>query len=179
MPGKRRITTIRRHGLSFGEAETSADAASPRACRAVRGRASRCGCAASAGVGVVSRVAGTPVEVLVDGKRLWVDLGDCEPVAPARPASRGHQRWRPTRSRARRAQAARPHPGGRPRAELERFLDHAVLLGRPPRAHRPRPRHRYAAPHGPGDAEAHPAVARFAHPPQNRGGTGVTEAELE
>jgi len=26
---------------------------------------------------------------------------------------------------------------------------------------------------------AHPAVGSFAHPPQFRGGTGVTEAELE
>jgi dsDNA-specific endonuclease/ATPase MutS2 len=27
--------------------------------------------------------------------------------------------------------------------------------------------------------EHHPAVARFLHPPQQRGGTGVTEVELE
>ena len=27
--------------------------------------------------------------------------------------------------------------------------------------------------------KSHPAVVNFAHPPQNRGGTGVTEVELE
>jgi DNA mismatch repair protein MutS2 len=26
---------------------------------------------------------------------------------------------------------------------------------------------------------SHPVVAHFAHPPQHRGGTGVTEAELD
>ena len=65
------------------------------------------------------------------------------------------------------------------RDELERFLDRALLSGIT--------HVRVVHGHGTGTLRKvvrevlaeHPAVAHFAHPPQYRGGTGVTEAELE
>ena len=132
----------------------------------------------SAMEGVVGKVAGDRVEVQVGSKRLWVEAGACQVVA-----------GKPGRAVATTVVADEQAAPAElkllgftqedARAELERFLDHAVLTGC---------RHvRVVHGHGTGTLrrmvqevlKAHPAVARFAHPPQNRGGTGATEAELE
>jgi DNA mismatch repair protein MutS2 len=173
MPGKRRLTTIRYQALNFQDEQGTAAAPAPGLAPGVTVRL-----AGSAMEGVVSKVAGARVEVLVGSKRLWVEAGACQVVA-----------GKPGRSIATTLVADEQAAPAElkllgftqedARAELERFLDRAVLAGC---------RHvRVVHGHGTGTLrrmvqemlKAHPAVARFAHPPQNRGGTGATEAELE
>jgi DNA mismatch repair protein MutS2 len=171
-PGKKRLAAVRRTALALTQEETAQPAPEPFGVGAtvrVRG---------TAAAGQVSRVAGDRIEVRVGDKRVWVERADCEPAAmtPARtggielPAGEASP---PTELKLigfSREEA---------RTELERFLDHAAVSGI---AHV-----RVVHGHGTGALRkvvhevlaAHPAVAHFAHPPQYRGGTGVTEAELE
>lgn len=172
-PGKRRLAAIRSAALHLEEDEDAAPApAEPLAVGAtVRVR----GTGAS---GQVTRVVGERVELRVGDKRLWVESSGCEPVAAA-----------PARTAGEVEIATGEAPPAEikligltqevAREELERFLDRAALsaIGRVRVVHG----------HGTGTLRrmvrevlaTHPAVASFSHPPQFRGGTGVTEAELE
>ena len=175
LPGRRRVAAIRHAALDLGDEDVAAPVAtaSPTAGSTVRVRGTRL-------EGVVGRVLGDRVEVLAGNKRLWVEAAACESVTAPPDAA---------------APPVVAVPGGEEppatelkllgltveeaREQLERFLDHAALAG----ARLVRIVHG----HGSGALRrmarevlaAHPAVARFAHPPQFRGGTGVTEAELE
>ncbi len=172
-PGTRRLAAVRSAALHLDEEEGPGpgprDPLAIGATVRVRGTGT---------LGRVSRVIGDRVELSVGDKRLWVEGSACEPTAPA----------------------PEPHAGGveidageappaelkligltqeEAREELERFLDRAALTGLN--------RVRVVHGHGSGTLRRmvrevlahHPAVARFSHPPQFRGGTGVTEAELE
>lgn len=173
-PSKKRQAAAHRSALAF-EPEAGADAAPSEPIgvgATVRLRGTQA-------LGTVGRVAGERVEVLVGDKRLWVEAAACEPSAPA-----------PRRAGRNAAAAAPEEPAATElkligmdrevaREELERFLDHALVAGIR--------RVRVVHGHGTGALRAvvrgvlaaHPAVSAFAHPPQHRGGTGVTEAELE
>lgn len=132
--------------------------------------------------GVLQEVRGGRALVAAADKRLWVERGDLEPVA----------------DRATGAHASRPpavqvevesEPAGElnligldaesARAELEHFLDRALAGSRVAV--------RIVHGHGTGTLRrvvrevcgAHPAVRSFRHPPQRRGGSGVTEVALE
>jgi DNA mismatch repair protein MutS2 len=172
-PGKKRTATIRRAALAFAPQEVAPEPPEPFGAGAtvqVRG---------TAAVGRVNRVVGDRVEVQVADKRMWVERSACEPVAP--PAARAGGEVEVS------AGDANPPAElkliGRTqeeaREELERFLDRAALSGI---VHV-----RVVHGHGTGALRkvvrevlsSHPAVAHFAHPPQYRGGTGVTEAELQ
>lgn len=172
MPGRRRLATIRHQALSSDEparAESvTAPVLAPGAAVRLQG---------STLEGVVNRVAGERVEVQIGAKRLWVEASSCQlqpGKAPAKVA---------TSVAAEEESAAELKLIGLTQEEareaLERFLDHALVSGRR--------RLRIVHGHGSGvlrrmvqqELKAHPAVSHFAHPPQNRGGTGVTEAELE
>jgi DNA mismatch repair protein MutS2 len=172
-PGKKRLAAVRRTALALEEEETAQIPPEPFEVGAtvrVRG---------TAAAGQVSRVAGDRIEVRVGGKRVWVERADCEPaVGPLAHTSGGvelpaGEASPPTELKL--IGLSREEA----RTELERFLDHAVLSGIA--------RVRVVHGHGTGALRkvvrevlaAHPAVAHFAHPPQYRGGTGVTEAELE
>ncbi|HNX49068.1 MAG TPA: Smr/MutS family protein [Thermoanaerobaculaceae bacterium] len=173
MPGKRRLTTIRYQALNLQDEQGPMAAPAPGLAPGVTVRV-----ASSAMTGVVNKMAGNRVEVQVGSKRLWVEAGTCQVVG-----------GKPARSVATSLAAdEEPVPAELKllgltqedaRADLERFLDHAVLTGQ---------RHvRVVHGHGTGTLrrmvlevlKGHPAVVRFSHPPQNRGGTGATEAELE
>lgn len=120
------------------------------------------------------RVLGERLEVAIAGKKVWVEAAACHP-APASPAQA-----QTTVEAASSGQELLLLGLDREeaRARLEKFLDAALLSG----ARQVRIVHG----HGSGTLrrvvwevlKAHPAVVRFAHPPQYRGGTGVTEAEL-
>lgn len=171
-PGKKRLAAVRRTALDMEVEEVAQTPPEPfdvGATVRVRG---------TVAAGQVSRVAGDRIEVQVGDKRVWVERSDCEPVVgPPAPASGGVEIT---------AMGAPPAElkligmtQEEAREELERFLDRAVLAGIA--------RVRVVHGHGTGALRkvvrevlaAHPAVAHFAHPPQYRGGTGVTEAELE
>jgi DNA mismatch repair protein MutS2 len=172
-PGKKRVAAVRRIALQPTAAEDSPPPREPFGVGAtvrLRGTSS---------VGRVTRALGERVEIHVADKRLWVEPSACEPVTPAP---------EPVHDTVEVALPEASSPSeikliGRTqddaREELERFLDHAALAGVM--------RVRVVHGHGSGALRrvvrevlaAHPAVAHFSHPPQNRGGTGVTEAELE
>ena len=172
-PGKKRLAAVRRTALDLSpEERLPLRPAEPFAAGAtvrLLGLGS---------TGQVQRVVGGRVEVLVNGKRLWVEAGACEPVAPApeRPAGEvvlevGEAPAAELKLIGMTQEAARE--------EVEQFLDRALVSGV---GHV-----RIVHGHGTGALRRvvrevlshHPAVARFAHPPQFRGGTGVTEAELD
>lgn len=127
------------------------------------------------GLGQVLAVSEGKAQVAIAGKKLWVASGACRPAAtsPARAevevqAREGTQEL--VLLGLDREQA---------REQLEKFLDAALLSGI---------RHlRIVHGHGTGALRrlvwevlrGFPGVARFQHPPQYRGGTGVTEVELE
>lgn len=127
------------------------------------------------GLGQVLSVGEGKAQVAIAGKKLWVASGACRPAAssPARAevevqAREGTQEL--VLLGLDREQA---------RWQLEKFLDAALLSGI---------RHlRIVHGHGTGALRrlvwevlrGFPGVARFQHPPEYRGGTGVTEVELE
>jgi DNA mismatch repair protein MutS2 len=172
-PGKRRLATVRSAALDLEqENDTASTPTQPLAVGAtVRVR----GAGAS---GLVTRKVGDRVELLVGDKRLWVDASGCEPLAPAPARAMGEVEIVTGE-----APPAELKLIGltqdEAREELERFLERAALSGIS--------RVRVVHGHGTGTLRRmvrdvlahHPAVARFSHPPQFRGGTGVTEAELE
>lgn len=171
MPGRRKLATIRYQALHLEDGPDGQPAPPPSL---APGAAVRVG-----GMeGVVNKVAGDRVEVQLGSKRLWVEAGACQLV--------------PAKARARVATSVAADEATAPaelkligltqeeaREALERFLDHALVTGQ--RAVR------IVHGHGTGalrrmvqqELKVHPAVSHFAHPPQNRGGTGVTEAALE
>lgn len=172
-PGKKRVAAMRRTALDLEPERPSplerAEPLIPGATVRLIGMAS---------TGKVQRVAGDRVEVLVKDKRLWVEAGACEPVAP--PAA-------PTTGEVEVAVFQAPPAEIKligmtqeeARDEVERFLDRALVSGI---GHV-----RIVHGHGTGALRRavrevlahHPAVAHFTHPPQFRGGTGVTEVELD
>jgi len=173
LPGKRRLASLRHEALTLPEdgAPTPPPAGLTSGAR-IRLRG-------STAVGTVARVLGDRLEVRIGSKRVWVALTDCEEVAVPTAATPGATVI---------VTGADSPPdelrllglsGEQAREELERFLDRALLAG----VRRVRVVHG----HGSGTLrrmvrdvlEHHPAVARFVHPPQQRGGTGVTEVELE
>ncbi len=172
-PGKKRLATVRRTALGFGP-ESSVPSRPPEPFAA--GATVRL--IGIGSTGQVQRVVGERVEVLVKDKRLWVEAGACEPIAPPATRTTGEVQF-----------AVSDAPPSElkligmtqeaARDEVEQFLDRALVSGV---GHV-----RIVHGHGTGalrrvvrDVLAHhPAVARFAHPPQFRGGTGVTEAELD
>jgi DNA mismatch repair protein MutS2 len=172
-PSKKRFVAARRIALSLGDdAAPAAEAPALVAGAAVRVRS-------LGGEGAVRGVAGDRVEVAIGGKRVWVEAAACELLAaPARPrgaalAITGGEEV--PASEVRLIGLTREDA----REELEHFVDRALLAG----VHRIRVVHG----HGSGTLRqmvreylaGHPAVASHSHPPQQRGGTGVTEAELE
>jgi DNA mismatch repair protein MutS2 len=172
-PGKKRVAAIRHTALDVAPEQTPPEPAQPfQAGASVR-------VLGTASVGLVNRVVGDRVELQVGDKRMWVERSACEPVAP--PPTPTHGRVEVTAGEE--IAPAELRLIGRTqddaREELERFLDHAALSGIV--------RVRVVHGHGTGALRklvrevlsTHPAVAHFAHPPQYRGGTGVTEAELQ
>ncbi len=172
LPGRKRQAAIRREALDLAGDRPAPDTAEPAALApGDRVRVSR-------SVGEVRQVTGDRIEVILGGKRLWVDRSDCE-IVP------GERRARTVETRV--LSDAPPPPGElkligmtseEAREELERFLDRALVSGIVAV--------RVVHGHGSGTLRRvvrevladHPAVGAFRHPPQARGGTGVTEAEL-
>jgi DNA mismatch repair protein MutS2 len=173
LPGKRRLASLRHQALTVPEDKAPAappDGVTPGASVRLRG---------STAVGTVARVLDDRLEVRIGSKRVWVAIADCEEVADPTAATPAAEVV---------VTGAEGPPdelhllgltGEQAREELERFLDRALLAGIR--------RVRVVHGHGSGTLrrmvrdvlEHHPAVARFLHPPQQRGGTGVTEVELE
>ena len=172
-PGRKRIAAVRRSALDF---EPESPAAASHAEPLAPGATVRL--AGVRATGQVVRVAGERIEVLVGDKRIWVEAGACEPIAPPPPSAPGEVEV--TTSEAPESELKLiGMTQEEARDEVERFLDRAVVAGI---GHV-----RIVHGHGTGalrrvvrDVLAHhPAVARFSHPPQFRGGTGATEAELD
>jgi len=176
LPGRRRVAAIRHAALDLGGEEVEAvggDVAGLMPGNAVHVRGARLD-------GVVGRVVGDRVEVLARNKRLWVEAGACEVIAAASAATPA--------AVIEVATAEEPSTTElkllgltveEARERLERFLDRATVGGSR--------LVRIVHGHGSGALRrvvrevlaGHPAVTRFTHPPHFRGGTGVTEAELE
>jgi DNA mismatch repair protein MutS2 len=172
MPGKRRLASLRHDALTLPE-EPAPTVAPPELAAGARVRLR-----GSTAIGTVAQVLGDRLELRIGTKRVWVATADCEETAG--PAAAPGAAVVVT-------EAATPPEelrllgmtGEQAREELERFLDRALLAGTR--------RVRVVHGHGSGTLrrvvrdvlERHPAVARFVHPPQQRGGTGVTEVELE
>ncbi len=173
-PGKKRLAAVRRTALAIDAAAEERAAAPPAAL--VAGAAVRV--RGTAVAGVVGRVTGERVEVLVRDKRIWVEASACKPaVGPAAEPAADVEVTAEELPPAELKLIGLTQEEARER--LEGFLDHAMLAGT---AHV-----RVVHGHGTGTLRRlvrevlahHPAVTRFEHPPQYRGGTGVTEADLE
>jgi len=173
IPGKKRQASLRRATLRLTEEEPAPSSAVPDLSAGARVRLHD-----ARSSGVVSRIVGDRVEILVGGKRLWVERSACELVeTPSTGAdasvvvSGGEEAATELKLLGFTQEDARE--------ELTRFLDRAVLAGL---AHV-----RIVHGHGTGTLrrlvqetlKGHPHVSAFAHPPQFRGGTGVTEVELQ
>ena len=133
----------------------------------------------SSAKGVVERIAGDRVELVAGDKRLWIDTASCEPADPADPTAHAAVTVQGTPDAAVSEVKLLGMTQEEAREELERFVDRALLAGL---------RHvRVVHGHGSGTLRRlvrevlseHPAVVGLRHPPQARGGTGVTEADLE
>ena len=172
-PGKKRVAAVRRAALDLDDAvaaPTPAPDVAPGATVRVHGLR---------GEGVVRSVTGDRVEVVLGNKRVWVERAACE-LRPSQAAPRAVPL---AVTAADEAAASELKLIGltqdEARDELERFMDRAMIGGVK--------RVRVVHGHGSGALRRlvrdffgkHPAVASFAHPPQFRGGTGVTEADLE
>ena len=174
LPGKRRLAALRHEALVLPEEPARAPSAPPGLAAGARVRLR-----GSTAIGTVAQVLGDRLEVRISSKRVWVAVADCEEVPgsvePAPGAAVVVSEADGTADELRLLGMT----GEQAREELERFLDRALLGGTR--------RVRVVHGHGSGTLrrvvrevlERHPAVARFVHPPQQRGGTGVTEVELE
>jgi len=172
--GKRARATVRREALDLEDRAPAPPPAGPPASLepGVRVRLLSLG-----GEGVLEEVRGGQARVAVGSSRMWVEAAD---LAAA------ERRGRTPRAA---VEVTVDEPAERElkllgldaeeaRAELERFLDRALASG-PTRV-------RVVHGHGTGTlrrtvrevCSAHPAVRSFRHPPQNLGGTGVTEVEV-
>lgn len=128
--------------------------------------------------GVVEQLKGSTALVSCSGKRVWVPCSDLEPV-PEAPVKSPRPRLQ---LRMEDAVPDEIHLLGMDaeaaREELEHYLDRAIAAGKP--------LVRVVHGHGTGTlrrmvqglVRRHPGVRSFRHPPQNRGGTGVTEVDL-
>lgn len=169
LPGRRRLAALRSAALSLPL---------PEAPQSSRSRGWHEGDVVEvdgfSGQGRVVRVLGPRLEVAIAGKKVWVEAAACRPAtSPPAPAQLTVEATPPGQELSLlgldREEA---------RARLEKFLDAALLSGTR--------QVRIVHGHGSGTLrrvvwevlKAHPAVVHFAHPPQYRGGTGVTEAEL-
>jgi DNA mismatch repair protein MutS2 len=173
-PGKKRQAALRHTALALDH-----EGGAPSAGSASLSTGATVRLAGTHALGRVARLAGGLVEVLVGDKRLWVEAANCEPAA-AVPASNAADT---VSTSAEGSATAELKLIGMDRVEareeLERFLDQALVSGLT--------HVRVVHGHGSGTLRAlvrevlshHPGVARYSHPPQFRGGTGVTEAELE
>ncbi len=172
-PGKRRLAALRHQALAL---EPEQPASNPPSAPLAPGATVRL--AGTTSRGRVQRVVGERVEVLVGDKRLWIEASGCEPIAPPPPGPAAGVEVVATAPPAAELKLI-GMTQEEARDELEAFLDRAMVSGTP--------RVRVVHGHGTGALRRvvrevlarHPAVASFAHPPQYRGGTGVTEAELE
>lgn len=172
LPSKKRVAAIRRSALDLeDEVEPTAPAPQLAPGSAVRVRGLR-------GDGVVRSISGARVEVVLGNKRVWVEQTACELRSDQPPPPVGLAVTAAEETAASELKLI-GLTQDEARDELERFLDRAVIAGIT--------RIRVVHGHGSGTLRRmvrellakHPAVASFAHPPQYRGGTGVTEAELE
>jgi DNA mismatch repair protein MutS2 len=128
--------------------------------------------------GVVEEVRGSRAKVAVDGKHVWLSVGELEAVATAPRKERRSTVQVTTESDPESELMLIGMDSELARDELERFLDRALTAGRA--------RVRVVHGHGAGVlrqmvaevCRSHPAVRAFRHPPQSRGGTGATEIEL-
>lgn len=168
-PGRRKLASLRSQALSLSlpslPESTSDQAWQPGVAVEVQG---------FPGEGKVLRVLGSRLEVAIAGKRVWVEGTACRPGSS------------PTSQTQLTVEAA---PSGQElsllgldreqaRERLEKFLDAALVAGIR--------QVRIVHGHGSGALrrmvwevlKEHPAVVLYAHPPQFRGGTGVTEVEL-
>lgn len=127
------------------------------------------------GQGKVLQLRGELVEVAIGGKRVWVARGECEMATADTPKSELTVVAAGSTQELVLVGLDREEA----RQRLEKFLDLALLEGC---------RHlRIVHGHGTGVLrrtvwevlQSFPGVVSFAHPPQFRGGTGVTEVEME
>lgn len=172
-PGKKRLAALRHAALDLGPPPTAAEVAeglaegTPVAVAGVRSP------------GVVSRLVGERVEVVMGNKRLWVERSACHPLDMAASAPPAVQTTGPAPDMQPRELKLLGMTQEEAREELERFLDQALLAGVSTV--------RIVHGHGSGAlrrlvrevVRQHPAVVRFGSPPQHLGGTGVTEVVLE
>jgi len=173
LPGKRRMATIRHRALDLGD-----DQAPPAPPTGDLGVGDTVRLRGSRAVARVAAVEGDRVQLATGGGRMWVEAAACE-VVHGRGDGDGPA-----------VTVAGPETAARElkligltqdeaMEELDRFVDRALLAGVR--------QVRIVHGHGAGTLRrlvreylrAHPAVASFSHPPQARGGTGATEAELE
>jgi DNA mismatch repair protein MutS2 len=170
--GKRRLQKVRDEALRLDDHRSVAIADGGGLEEGARVRL------AVGGEGVLREVRGSRAQVDVAGKRLWVAVGELEVVGGPPPAQRAAVKVESIDVTDRELKLIGldcEHA----REELERFLDQALTTGVPAV--------RIVHGHGTGTlrrmvievCRSHPAVRSFRHPPQHRGGTGVTEVELE
>ncbi len=128
--------------------------------------------------GVLREVRGSRAQVEVEDKRIWVSVAELEIVDAPPPAKRARVRVETGDLQDRELKLI-GLDSERARDDLERFLDQASAAGvrtvRVVHGHGTGVLRRMTAE----VCSVHPAVRSFRHPPQNRGGTGVTEVELE
>jgi DNA mismatch repair protein MutS2 len=173
LPGRRRLAALRSAALDLSDEEPAA----ATTVSVVPGERVRV--AGTRTVGEVMQVVGERVQLSAGGKRLWVAVSACEPVAAERPDHRPQAVVNMPPAEESREINLIGLTTEEAREALERFLDHALLAGTKAV--------RIVHGHGSGalrrltrdTLSRYPGVLRFAHPAQAFGGTGVTEAELE
>ncbi len=130
------------------------------------------------GRGVLREVRGSRAQVEVSGKRLWVPSQELTLIGTAPKTTPSKVRVVAAETTARELKLI-GLDSERAREDLERFLDQAHTSGLAAV--------RIVHGHGTGTlrrmvadvCRTHPAVRSFRHPPQNLGGTGATEVELD
>jgi DNA mismatch repair protein MutS2 len=130
------------------------------------------------GKGVLREIRGSRARVDVAGKKMWVPVAELTAVEGPPPQQRSRIKVESV-DRTDRELKLIGLDSERAREELERFLDQSLNSGIAAV--------RIVHGHGTGTlrrmvtevCRSHPAVRSFSHPPQNRGGTGATEIELE
>lgn len=169
IPGRRKLAALRSQALSLSLPElpqtATEEAWQPGVAVEVQG---------FPGEGRVLRVLGPRLEVAIAGKRVWVESQTCRPVSLPKSQTQFTVEAAPSGQELSLLGLDREEA----RARLEKFLDAAFLAGVR--------QVRIVHGHGSGALrrmvwevlKEHPAVVHYAHPPQFRGGTGVTEVEL-
>lgn len=168
-PGRRRLAALRSQALSLPVPEIAQEPA-PEAWQPGDGVE----IPGFSGPGRVLRVLGNRLEVALAGKKVWVEAAACRRTA----APAGEARLQVEASPSGQELVLLGLDREEARDRLEKFLDAALVAGT----------RQVRVVHGHGSGalrrmvwevlRGHPAVVSFAHPPQYRGGTGVTEVEL-